>query len=173
MKTMIGIFLLVVLFAIPAFGEDEEMPYNYAIKCYPVTISGKMVVDNYETYSVNIKNLTLVIFGFWYDDSYTSDRMKAGIFDENGENTEALATFSGNIVWNEGYTKASIIGTLERVNEEITNNRAFYLDGTLKKSRNKYTLSAKGGETDTHNQSGFSFVASFSKISSSSCLEIY
>ena len=32
MKTMIGIFLLVVLFAIPAFGEDEEIPYNYAIK---------------------------------------------------------------------------------------------------------------------------------------------
>ena len=32
MKIIIGLSVLVVLFAIPAFGEDEEIPYNYAIK---------------------------------------------------------------------------------------------------------------------------------------------
>jgi len=166
MKKSIGISILFVLFAIPAFAQDEEIP-DYAVTCYPVTITGKIIYDGYYTESVKYEKLTLEIYGYYYLASNTADRVKGGIFDNEGSK---LARFSGNIVWDENVTKASIIGTLESTDDAEENHRALYFDGTLKKSRNKFTLSAKGGETDTYNQIGFPFVASFSKISSSSCL---
>jgi sensor domain CHASE-containing protein len=158
MKTIIGISILFILFAIPAFAQD------YAITCHPVIISGKMVDDSYQTSPVKLTDLTLVIYGYLYSD--TADGISAELYNQNDD---LLVSFSGNIVWNATYTKANIMGTLERVDEADTNNRAFYLDGILKSSRNKFVLSAKGGETDTHHQTGYPFVASFSKISSSSC----
>jgi hypothetical protein len=62
-KTIIGISILFIFFAIPAFGQD------YAITCHPVTISGKMVEDSYQTSPVKLIDLTLVIYGYLHSDT--------------------------------------------------------------------------------------------------------
>ncbi len=160
MKKSIGISVLLVLFAIPAIAQD------YTITCYPVSITGKLTEDGYITSDVRMTGLTLYIDGVFY--SQTSDRYLGYLYDAD-ENL--LVKFSGNVVWSQDYKKISIVGTRQNFSEDdpSVSFRGFYLDGTLKASRNRYTLSAKGGETDTFDQIGYPFVASFSKISSNSC----
>jgi hypothetical protein len=137
MKKIVGVAALLVMFALPVYAQD------YCIDFYPVSYSGKIIDDGYYSTSIGDSGWEVIICGNYFGD--TSDWFSGDIYDNSGYH----ATIYGTITWNKaiGATSAYIQGTtVESGNDLFT----FYMDGTMKYSRGKYTFSSKAGETYTN-----------------------
>jgi hypothetical protein len=138
MKKIVGVAALLVMFALPVYAQD------YCIDFYPVSYSGKSIDDGYFSSSLGGSYWEVVVCGTYMGD--TSDWFYADLYDSDGFYYE---TIYGTIVWNKSVnpTSAYIQGTTLLVGDELY---TFYLDGTLKRSGIKYSLTSKAGETYTN-----------------------
>ena len=116
---------------------------DYVIDFYPVSYSGKEIDDGYYSSSIGDSGWELVVCGNYFGN--TSDWFSGDIYDNSGYRT----TIYGTIIWNKANnpTSAYIQGTAVESGSDLY---TFYLDGTLKWSRTKYTFSSKAGETYTN-----------------------
>ena len=102
---------------------------------FDVTISGKVIEDGY--YASNFTT------GIMYFDICTSasgettDYFEGFLYDDDYD----YWTVAGTIIWNHSFTSAYIQGA----NLDAT---ASYINGTIKYSRGKFTLSSIGGNSD-------------------------
>ena len=116
---------------------------DYVIDFYPVFYSGKEIDDGYYSTSIGDSGWELVVCGNYFGN--TSDWFSGDLYDNSGYRT----TIYGTIVWNKpaGPTSAYIQGTAVESGSDLY---TFYMDGTIKYSRGKYTFSSKAGETYTN-----------------------
>jgi hypothetical protein len=130
-----------------AFGDavrnSPVVQCDYIIDFYPVSYSGKVIDDGYYSTSIGDSGWEVVICGNYFGD--TSDWFSGDIYDNGGYRT----TIYGTIIWNKaiGATSAYIQGTAVESDSDLY---TFYMDGTMKYSRGKYTFSSKAGETYTN-----------------------
>jgi hypothetical protein len=114
-----------------------------------VTISGKAIEDGY--YASNFTTGVIFLDLCVSASGDTTDYFEGYLYD-NGNDYWAV---SGTIIWNRAFTSAYIQGA----NLDAT---ATYINGTLKYSRGKFTLSSIGGNSD-----GESFIEVYSSIKGS------
>lgn len=143
MKKLAAMILLTFLICsvAPVYGE------SYTIHFSIPKLSYKELRDGYESHRISdtgfyfdlhgtVNNDTTDYFyGEFYDDSYTH------------------WVVEGTIIWDNAFTKGRIQGTSA---DEYDSN---YIDGTIKKEGEKYTLSVKGGISDYS-----SFIITFPSI---------
>jgi hypothetical protein len=125
------------------YNISQPVQCDYVIDFYPVSYSGKEIDDGYYSTSIGDWGWELVVCGNYFGG--TSDWFSGDIYDNSGYRT----TIYGTIVWNKpaNPTSAYIQGTSVESGSDLY---TFYMDGTLKWSRTKYTFSSKAGETYTN-----------------------
>ena len=116
---------------------------------FNVTISGKVIEDGY--YSANFTTGTMYFDICTSASGETTDYFEGFLYD-NDYDYWAVA---GTIIWNHSFTSAYIQGA----NLDAT---ASYINGTIKYSRGKFTLSSIGGNSD-----GESFIEIYSSVKGS------
>jgi peptidyl-Asp metalloendopeptidase len=116
---------------------------------FDVTISGKVIEDGY--YASNFATGVLFLDICASASGDTTDYFEGNLYDNNNDYWAVV----GTIIWNRAFTSAYIQGA----NLDAT---ATYVNGTLKYSRGKFTLSSIGGNSD-----GESFIEVYSSIKGS------
>jgi hypothetical protein len=135
-----------------AFGNaihNSPMPQCYLAVGFDVTLSGKLIEDGYNT-----SNLTTGVLYFdicLTGQGDTTDYFEGTLYDDQTD----YWSVAGTCIWNSSGTSAYIQGA----NLDTTMP---YIDGTIKYSKGKYTLSGKGGNSD-----GASFIESYSSFKGS------
>jgi C1A family cysteine protease len=133
-----------------AFGNavhNGQTPQCDIAMGFDVTLSGKRTADGYDSSSFTTGTVYFDICATAQGD--TLDSFVGYLYD----NTHDYWEVSGTIVWNPSFTSAYIQGTSN------ADGIASFIDGTLRYLRGKYSLSAKGGCSDSA-----SFVESYSSI---------
>ena len=145
--------ILFVALVTPVYAQD------YVLDFYPVSMSGKAIIDGYASQNLSWSGFEIVIAGYLTGD--TGDYIEGTIYDSGGNDWGYLV---GNIIWNYSTTSAYIQASYTQY-DDIVGYWTIYLDGTIKRSGSRFSLSAKGGETDTMMWEGFPYTISFTKIS--------
>jgi hypothetical protein len=117
---------------------------------FDVTMSGKHIDDGY--YSSNFTTGTLFFDICTTAQGVTSDSFVGYLYDNQHDYWQV----TGTIIWNSSFTSAYIQGAND------LDGSMPYIDGTIKHSRGKYSLSAKGGSSD-----GANFIESYSSVKGS------
>jgi hypothetical protein len=114
---------------------------------FDVTLSGRRTEDGYDssTFTTGLRHFDVCATA----QGGTIDSFTGRLYDNQGNYWQV----QGTIVWNSSFTSAYIQGGRN------ADGVASYIDGTIKYSRGKYTLSAKGGWSD-----GATFIESYSSI---------
>jgi len=172
MKRTIGIVtvLLVLLLLAPAyalspencFDENGPLKGDYYISFVLSAFSGKVIDDGYVVSSESLSDffpgMSFNLCGT-YEASATTDSFFGEVYDS--QLSLAYLKSEGTIIWDAGYTKAYLVGGYDN---GITSG---YIDGTIKCSRGKCTLTAKGGISDYS-----SFIVSYTSIRGSGIPEL-
>jgi hypothetical protein len=102
---------------------------------FDVTISGKVIEDGY--YASNFTTGKIYFDICTSASGETTDYFEGSLYDSDND----YWTVAGTIIWNHAFTSAYIQGA----NLDAT---ASYINGTIKYSRGKFTLSSIGGNSD-------------------------
>lgn len=153
MKKIIGMAILFVALVTPVYAQD------YVLDFYPVSLSGKMIQDGYTYQNLVGSGFEIVIAGYITGD--TGDYIEGTIYDSNGND---YAYLYGNIIWNRA-TTAAYIQAAYSAYDDVVGYWTFYLNGTIKRTGSRFSISATGGETDTMEWENYPYVTTFSKIS--------
>lgn len=158
MKKIIGIAVLLVVFALPVYAQD------YCIDFYPVSLSGTEIDDGYTSTKITRSNWEVVVCGYYL--GKTSDYFYADLY--KGSSVQGEGAFFieiyGHIIWSSSGKSGYIQGATAFVDDN-DNEHTFYIDGTIKKSGSNYSLSMKGG--DTFSRDGTPWIVSFSSVKAS------
>jgi hypothetical protein len=115
---------------------------------FDVTLSGKVIEDGYITSSLTTPVMYFDICTTISGD--TTDSFEGRLHDESADYWKV----SGTIVWNS--PTSPTIGYIQGANLDTTMS---YMDGTIRYLRGKFSISARGGNSD-----GSSFIESYSSI---------
>jgi hypothetical protein len=174
MKKTIGIvmLLLVLLVTAPAYARSpisKEQCFdanglngNYYISFVLSGFSGKAIEDGYVVSSVSLSDfppgMSFNLCGT-LQASATTDSFFGEVYDSL--NNLAYLKSEGTIIWDAYTTKAYLVGGYDN------GTTSGYIDGTIKCSRGKCTLTAKGGISDYS-----SFIVSYTSIKGSGIPEL-
>jgi hypothetical protein len=162
MKRMIGtmMLLLVSLVSVPAHALTEEQCFDNLVGDYYISFSltsfsGKEIDDGYGSFTFSDTGRSFDLCGFLNPDrTSTTDSFAGEVYDH--VNSIVFLKSWGTIIWNSKGTNAYLQGGFDN---DITSS---YIDGTMRCSKGKCTLSAKGG---INNYS--SFIVSYTSIKGS------
>lgn len=172
MKRTIGFVLTVLLLVAPAYAKSpitkEEcfdpsgLKGDYYISFVLTSFSGKVIEDGNVVSSESIDDffpgMAFNLCGT-FRASVTTDSFFGEVYDP--DLNLAYLKSEGTIIWDKAYSKASLVGGY---NNGITSG---YIDGTIKCSRGKCTLNAKGGISDYS-----SFIVSYTSIRGAGIAEL-
>ena len=166
MKRVIGIIMLLLVLRVvaPAYAQSpiskaqcfdpNGLNGSYYISFALSGFSGKVIDDGYVVSSVSLSDFpsgTSFNLCGALQASATTDFFFGEVYDSL--NSLAYLKSEGTIIWDAGSTKAYLVGGYDN---GITSG---YIDGTIKCSRGKCTLTAKGGINDYS-----SFIVSYTSI---------
>jgi C1A family cysteine protease len=117
-----------------AYNISQPVQCDLAVG-FDVTISGKVIEDGY--YASNFTTGTMYFDICTSASGETTDYFEGSLYDSDND----YWTVAGTIIWNHAFTSAYIQGA----NLDAT---APYINGTIKYSRGKFTLSSIGGNSD-------------------------
>ncbi len=143
MKKMTAAILFVFLtcVVVPVYGESYKIHFSVP------KLSYEELRDGYESHRSSDK-------GFYFDINGTVNNDTTDYFyGEFYDDFYTHWTVEGTIIWNQSFTKGRIQGT------STDDNDANYIDGTIRKEGDRYTLSVKGGISDYH-----SYIITFPSI---------
>ena len=132
MKKMMGagIMLAVMMFSGFAYAAQCDLAVGFN-----VTVTGKVIEDGYYSSSFTTG---IVYFDICTSASGDTTDYFEGILYDDSNDYWAVA---GTIIWNHAFTS----GYIQGANLDAT---ASYINGTIKYSRGKFTLSSIGGNSD-------------------------
>jgi len=137
MKKIIAATILVLALTVPVCAQD------YNLLLYPVTFgSCKQYSDGgfmSSTYSMTY--FAIDIYGYYTGD--TGDQVEGYVYDSDGE---LWSYFYGHIIWNGSFSSGYIQGTLINMDDGIY---TFWIDGTIKRTGIKYSITSSAGESDS------------------------
>jgi hypothetical protein len=139
MKKIITVLVCVFCSVASVLAQDYSIGFNLS------SLTGKYVEDGYYSQNIAFRGYT-VIFDCTIVGE-TTDQFYGVLYDANGADYWWL---NGHIVWNDSTspTKGSIQGTgTYAMNGGLS---TAYLDGTIKVSRGRFSITAKAGESDTY-----------------------
>jgi hypothetical protein len=142
--------------------DPNGLKGNYYISFVLSAFSGKVIEDGNVVSSESLSDFSPGM-AFTLCGTFGASATTDSFFGEVYDSQLALAYLKseGTIIWDQAYTKAYLVGGY---NSGIT---AGYIDGTIKCSKGKCTLTAKGGISDYS-----SFIVSYSSIRGSGTAEL-
>ncbi len=124
------LFILLIGFVAPVYAESYKIHFSVP------KLSYKELRDGYEFYHRSDK-------GFYFDIQGTTNNETTDYFyGEFYDDAYTHWTVEGTIIWNRSFTVGRIQGTYT---DDFDAN---YIDGTIRKEGENYTLSVKGGISD-------------------------
>jgi hypothetical protein len=128
------VVILFLLFAVRVYAQSD---CDYVLSFENVSFSRTQIDDGYFVSGFSEYGYYLDICGVYTGN--TTDSIYAELSDDSG----VYWSVYGTIIWNKAMTNAYIQASY------LDETYSTYLDGTIKLSRRRYKISAKGGDNDS------------------------